>query len=460
MTLRNQSQKVLVYLLAHVGQVVERDDIIGHVWPQKFVSDDSLAQCIRDIRLAIGDATREVLETVPGRGFRLHAETEAPARPPSPVPTLLIDEITGGEQNEEVRALAGMIREDMLEFTARRKGVRVTSNPRHAETADYTMSGSARQVGNAIRVFLSLEAADADEGQIWSESFEVAGETLAVWSRRIARKATNVQRVSAIAGFGRRFAGHADAELDLQQLLAKAAYRYARITVADTAAARRTLEHAVERYPESPMALAMLAATSVHMLPHTPVSEARTEAESAMALAERAVFHGPEIDYALRTRANIRFWMQGDLAGARADCETAFRITPNYQMAHVLMTEIELFEGDHAAARARMDRFLVVDPALPQFFFFRSLQALFALLEGDTASARAYASEGYRIAPWSDWCLLVHAMAHAGDASLETPEMRSRIAASRIGADALRDLPITDAALQERLVGLARDAGA
>jgi hypothetical protein len=91
--------------------------------------------------------------------------------------------------------------------------------------------------------------------------------------------------------------------------LQKAAYHYSRITVEDTEAARQVLSEAVERYPQSPMALAMLAATHAHMYPLVTIDRSPDRVTAAMELAERAVFAGPNVDFTLRTRGNLKFWL-------------------------------------------------------------------------------------------------------------------------------------------------------
>lgn len=75
--LRPQSMKVLEHLIAHAGRVVGRDELFAAVWPGVIVTDDSLVQCISDIRAAIGDERHELLRTVPRRGYRL--DLPAPA---------------------------------------------------------------------------------------------------------------------------------------------------------------------------------------------------------------------------------------------------------------------------------------------------------------------------------------------------------------------------------------------
>jgi DNA-binding winged helix-turn-helix (wHTH) protein/energy-coupling factor transporter ATP-binding protein EcfA2 len=65
------------YLLAHPGQVCEKDDLIRAVWPEdrifeRGVRDDSLAQLVRRLREKIepNPSTPLHIHTIPGRGYR------------------------------------------------------------------------------------------------------------------------------------------------------------------------------------------------------------------------------------------------------------------------------------------------------------------------------------------------------------------------------------------------------
>ena len=73
--LRAQSAAVLKILFQNIGELVTRDALISEVWPDLNVTDDSLTQCIADIRRALGDHERRIVRTVPKRGFILQAPT-------------------------------------------------------------------------------------------------------------------------------------------------------------------------------------------------------------------------------------------------------------------------------------------------------------------------------------------------------------------------------------------------
>ena len=82
--LRPQSFAVLRYLAANAGRLVTKDELAAAVWPGLAVTDDSLVQCVHEIRRALGDATHAVIRTVPRRGYRfapsIAAETGSPRR--------------------------------------------------------------------------------------------------------------------------------------------------------------------------------------------------------------------------------------------------------------------------------------------------------------------------------------------------------------------------------------------
>jgi len=83
--LRRQSFAVLRYLAVNAGRVVTKDELLAAIWPGLTVTDDSLTQCISDIRRAIGDAGRDLIRTVPRRGYMI-VPPEPPLMKAEPVP--------------------------------------------------------------------------------------------------------------------------------------------------------------------------------------------------------------------------------------------------------------------------------------------------------------------------------------------------------------------------------------
>jgi DNA-binding winged helix-turn-helix (wHTH) protein/TolB-like protein/Tfp pilus assembly protein PilF len=70
-SLRPQSAQILSLLVDHLGQTVTKEHLISTVWQNVSVTDDSLTQCIADIRRALGDSDRSILKTRPKVGYLL-----------------------------------------------------------------------------------------------------------------------------------------------------------------------------------------------------------------------------------------------------------------------------------------------------------------------------------------------------------------------------------------------------
>jgi len=67
--LRPKSFRVLEYLVRNPGRLVTRRELLDAVWGQAVVTDDSLTQCLIDIRRALGEDGQQAVRTVPRRGF-------------------------------------------------------------------------------------------------------------------------------------------------------------------------------------------------------------------------------------------------------------------------------------------------------------------------------------------------------------------------------------------------------
>ena len=65
--LRPKTLELLRLFLRNPGRVVGRSEILDAVWPGLFVSDDSITQCVVELRRAMGEVGTALLRTVPGR---------------------------------------------------------------------------------------------------------------------------------------------------------------------------------------------------------------------------------------------------------------------------------------------------------------------------------------------------------------------------------------------------------
>jgi DNA-binding winged helix-turn-helix (wHTH) protein len=69
--LRPKSLDLLLALVRNPGRVMSRDELFDVVWPNVTVTEDSIAQCVREVRRAIGDPEGRILRTIVKRGYCL-----------------------------------------------------------------------------------------------------------------------------------------------------------------------------------------------------------------------------------------------------------------------------------------------------------------------------------------------------------------------------------------------------
>ncbi|MBP7000893.1 winged helix-turn-helix domain-containing protein [Amaricoccus sp.] len=219
--LRPQAFAVLRHLIANPGRLVTKDELMEAVWPGIAVTDDSLVQCVGEIRKALGDEGRTLVETVPRRGYRLAVGPEGqgdaaargarraailaaaavvaalavgawrmfgddPVATRTPVVAVLPFTSMAGEARDY---LGPGVAENVITMLARSPDVVVIARgsafahgdgPRDARAvgaalgADYVLEGSVRREGDKLRVTAQLE--DARSGRsVWAERFERVG---------------------------------------------------------------------------------------------------------------------------------------------------------------------------------------------------------------------------------------------------------------------------------------------
>jgi TolB-like protein len=197
--LRPRSFEVLSCLAARAGRVVTKDELMAEVWPGLCVTDDSLTQCISDIRKAIGDAGHEVIRTMPRRGY-MFAAIDAPALPRDseqdatpagrckmpncPALAVLAFDNFSSERDDDL--LGDGLAEDITTELARNKELTVLARNTSfsvkgqgktareiAEAFDvrYLLEGSVRRAGD--RLIVNAQLIDGrDSRHVWAERYE------------------------------------------------------------------------------------------------------------------------------------------------------------------------------------------------------------------------------------------------------------------------------------------------
>jgi DNA-binding winged helix-turn-helix (wHTH) protein len=75
--LRPKVYDALRYLLENRGRLIAKEELIHALWPDSFVTEDSLVQCMVELRRALGDQEQAILKTVPRRGYLFAAAVQS-----------------------------------------------------------------------------------------------------------------------------------------------------------------------------------------------------------------------------------------------------------------------------------------------------------------------------------------------------------------------------------------------
>jgi DNA-binding winged helix-turn-helix (wHTH) protein len=139
--LRPRSLAVLRLLAQNAGRLVCKNEIIAEVWDDVVVTDDSLTQCIADIRKAIGEGEHRILRTVPRRGYLLvpsERKTEfSRATADRPVIAVLPLTSTVGAKGQ---ALGTGVASEIINELARNRDLKVIfENPRSPWAASWRL---------------------------------------------------------------------------------------------------------------------------------------------------------------------------------------------------------------------------------------------------------------------------------------------------------------------------------
>jgi len=74
--LRPKAEMLLLRFLMQPGRLISRDELTSELWAGRVVTDDSLVQCVGELRAALSDGAHRVIRTVPRRGYRLDVPVE------------------------------------------------------------------------------------------------------------------------------------------------------------------------------------------------------------------------------------------------------------------------------------------------------------------------------------------------------------------------------------------------
>lgn len=413
--LRRQSSEVLAYLVERVGETVSKDDLIENVWAKTAVTDDSLSQCIADIRRTLNDAHHRIVRTIPKKGYRLvltplpsagvppkvarlgptrfamfglvavlgafwgmgrdqDASMEDLALPSKPsIAVLAFEDLSvGADANYLSDAIAEGIIVDLSRYSELFVIARNSSFSFRDSTSDvsqisralgvrYLLEGSQQKSGDQLRVTVQL--IDAVEGQsLWSNVYNSdLGDVFAMQDEIVQRTvATVAQRV--INREGQKAITSDEAKLTALLLNWKARQHLFSFTPEGNEKARLANLAAVEADPTQPYGYVGL--TFVHINRYRwgwTDEDPILELDAARRYARKAVQVGPEY-YDAHTAMAYMHIQEGALDKSVARFRKALELNPNDTSAMAALAEALTYGGQADEAEDLMLRVVRLDP--------------------------------------------------------------------------------------------------
>ena len=183
---RPQAFATLRYLLQNPNRLVTKTELMRAVWRGTSVTDDSLVQCIHEIRRALKDEHHAILQTVSRRGYRIVLPEKN--SPPANRASLAVLPFTNLNRDPEQDYFADGLAEDLITNLARIPGLFVIARnssfsyrdqPRDVRMVAeelgvrYLLEGSVRRSANRIRINGQL-IDGASASHIWTGKFDGA----------------------------------------------------------------------------------------------------------------------------------------------------------------------------------------------------------------------------------------------------------------------------------------------
>lgn len=392
--IRPKSFAVLQYLAEHAGRVVSKDELMRAVWRNAAVTDDSLVQCIRDIRLALDDPSGRLVRTLPRRGYLFTAPVSErqPASRPIPRPSMSVVVLPflnlNGDPDQEYFAdaltedlttdlsnIAGSFvigRGTAFTFKGSRTDVRQIARELGVR---YVLQGSVRRSENRVRINAQLIDGE-NGGQIWTERFDRERTDLLEVQDEITGRIARALDLELQVAEGRRCERERVANPDATDLALRGwAAVYKRTSPEQYAFARQLFEQALAIDADSVSAqsgVAWVVGYSFHAgfpgvtLDQLQIAEAAANRTLSVG-RDNAIAHHVK-GWVLRARRKT--------AEAAAEFESAIAANRNFPNAYAQLGTCKLESGRPEETHALVAKAMRLSPRDPSLGIFMSIAGL------------------------------------------------------------------------------------
>jgi TolB-like protein/tetratricopeptide (TPR) repeat protein len=407
-SLRPKSFDVLCVLVERHGRLVTKDELFQAVWPNVTVTDDSLFQCVKDIRQALNDTEQEIVKAVPGRGYVFTAPAtevddagsnrQAAMAADADQPSIAVLPFANLSGDPSQLYFSDGITQDLCTSLSKFGQLFVIAHHSAARYMGRDVSGE--QIGRELGVRYLLRGSvrtDGERVRVTAELVE-AQSGAQIWGERYDRELTGVFTVQddVVQQIVVRLVARIDrSELDRTMRKAPEAWvaydhylrgnAFLQRVLADTtgeavAGARDAFKQSLAADPQFAPAMRGLAATDLaellnpHIFPSLyPASSVRAWDAPARVVAldhivqtaQKAVELDPALPEAYATLGFALHWRYGPAVGKKVFAR-AFELNPNFVEGRY--ATVLVHGGDAEESIGFMKRTMRLDPFYPPLY--------------------------------------------------------------------------------------------
>jgi len=382
--LRPKSFAVLQYLVSNANRLVSKEEILKAVWSNVFVTDDSLTQCVREVRAALDDGEQRIIKTVPRRGYVFTAPVTSEGseasdqHKPLTVPRLSIAVLPflnlSNDPDQEYLAdgVTDSLTTDVSHIPGSFVIARSSAFMYKEKVADarqigrdlgvrYLVEGSIQRVSDRLRA--NVQLVDALTGtHLWAERYDRAvADILAVQEDIVCRIALSLDVVLHEVESQRALRERA-ANPDATDLVLRAWATWNRkVTPSNIASALRLFEEALRLDPLSTAAMIGVARMNIAQV----LNHSSEDRQRSILVAEETIAQALDLDprnaLAHLTRGLV-LRAQGNLEASLAAFHKAIELNPSEVRAYVAIGDSNLLLGRAEQAIDALQHALRLDP--------------------------------------------------------------------------------------------------
>jgi TolB-like protein/DNA-binding winged helix-turn-helix (wHTH) protein len=437
--LRRQSFAVLRHLMMNANRLVTKAELIEGVWGTAAVTDDSLVQCVHEIRRALDD-DGQVLATVSRRGYRLVLAHDGDLLPPNR-PSIAVLPFSGVGSDETQGYFADGLVEDVITNLSKVSGLFVIArnssftfrgkdvDPRVIASelgVRYLLQGSVRQSAGRLRINAQL-LDGATASHVWADRFEGAAEDVFDLQDRLTESIVGAIEPSIRRAEINRAGRKRPESLDAYDLYLRAMPHTHANTPTDNEKALHLLERSIELAPDFVAAHGYAAWCYEQRFLRNGLDP--SDRAAALAHADIALGVNSDDPQAMSIGAFVRANLTRDYDGAVEVLDRALALNHNSALAFGFSALVSAHSERHQRAVEHAHKALRLSPLDdPLNYHPYCALALTHFFAGSFAEAASYASQAVRANPGFS---IPHAYLVASHARLGNSEA-ARVAARRL----------------------------